>query len=110
MGLGPVASLQPDPLCWAGREGRGPHPGLGSCLLPPQDRSHCPPHPWDFLDWGLSEGKAGAMRQGVGVCGIFGLDLGRHVYHLEQDGLRFKTVFFKVQLMDQPKLIHPALA
>ena len=32
------------------------------------------------------------------------------VYHLEQDGLGFRTVFFKVQLTDQPKSILPVFA
>lgn len=31
------------------------------------------------------------------------------MYHLEQDGLRFKTVFFKVQLTDQPKVDPPSV-
>lgn len=77
MGLGPVASIQPDPLCWAGLEGGGP-PGTGSYLLPSVGLLTA--HPATETCWTKASVKGKRVPCGkVRVCVIFGLDLGRRV-------------------------------
>lgn len=79
----------------------GAPPGTGSCLLPPAVLLTA--HPATGTSWtkALVKGKRVPCGKGQGYVSSLALTL-VSVYHLEQDGLGFKTVFFKVQLTDQP--------
>lgn len=87
----------------------GAPPRTGSCLLPRAGLLTA------HLSAGTSWTKASVKGKRVpcgkvrGCVSSLALTL-VSVYHLEQDGLGFRTVFFKVQLTDQPKSILPVFA